>query len=142
MVDLETLMAESDLVTVHARLTPETEGLLSRALLARMKPTAYLVNTSRSALVDEAALVEALRARRIAGAALDVFDHEPPGADDPLVQLDNVTLTPHMAGGSNDAFFNCPKLLAAELVKLLQGGEPRSVVNRGVLPATRKRLGR
>jgi D-3-phosphoglycerate dehydrogenase len=142
LVELPTLMAESDFVTVHARLTPETIGLVSRAMIARMKPTAYLVNTSRSALVDEGALGEALRERRIAGAALDVFDHEPPGRDDPLVQLDNVTLTPHMAGGSNDAFFNCPKLLAAELAKLLQGGEPRSMVNREVLAAARARLAR
>ncbi len=142
LVDLPTLMAEADFVTVHARLTRETAGLVSRAMLARMKPTAYLVNTSRSALVDEAALVEALRARRIAGAALDVFDREPPGPDDPLVQLENVTLTPHMAGGSNDAFFQCPKLLAAALAQLLQGGEPRSVVNREALPAARARLAR
>jgi D-3-phosphoglycerate dehydrogenase / 2-oxoglutarate reductase len=140
LVDLPALMAEADFVTVHARLTRETEGLVSRALIARMKPTAYLINTSRSALVDEPALVEALRARRLAGAALDVFDHEPPGADDPLVQLDNVTLTPHMAGGSNDAFFNCPRLLAAELGKLLDGGEPRSMVNREALAAARRRL--
>jgi D-3-phosphoglycerate dehydrogenase len=141
LVELPALMAESDFVTVHARLTAETEGLVSRALIARMKPTAYLVNTSRSALVDERALTEALRDRKIAGAALDVFDREPPGADDPLVRLDNVTLTPHMAGGSNDAFFNSPRLLAAELVKLLQGGEPRSMVNREALATARSRLG-
>ena len=107
-----------------------------------MKPTAYLVNTSRAALVDEQALGEALRDRRLAGAALDVFEQEPPGEDHPLVRLDNVTLTPHMAGGSNDAFFNCPRLLAAELAKLLDGGEPRSMVNRDALAATRSRLGR
>ena len=141
MVDLSTLMAESDFVTVHARLTKETDGLISRPLIARMKPTAYLVNTSRSALVDERALYEALRDGRIAGAALDVFDKEPPGEDYPLVRLDNVTLTPHMAGGSNDAFFNCPKLLAEEVAKLLCGGEPRSVVNREALPKARARLG-
>jgi D-3-phosphoglycerate dehydrogenase len=141
LVDLPTLMAESDFVTVHARLTKETSGLISRELIAKMKPTAYLVNTSRSALVDEPALVEALRQERIAGAALDVFDHEPPGTDDPLVKLENVTLTPHMAGGSNDAFFNCPKLLAAAIAKLLGGGEPRSVVNREALPRARSRLG-
>lgn len=141
MVDLPTLVSGSDFVTVHARLTKETEGLISRALIARMKPTAYLVNTSRSALVDERALADALREKRIAGAAIDVFDVEPPGLDHPLVQLENVTLTPHMAGGSNDAFFNCPRLLAAELGKLLQGGEPRSMVNREVLATARGRLG-
>jgi D-3-phosphoglycerate dehydrogenase len=141
MVDLPTLMTESDFVTLHARVTKETEGLISRALIARMKPTAYLVNTARSALVDEVALTEALRDRKIAGAALDVFDHEPLGADDPLVHLENVTIAPHLAGGSNDAFFNCPKLLAAELAKLLGGSEPRSVVNREALPRARTRLG-
>ncbi|HVO20072.1 MAG TPA: 2-hydroxyacid dehydrogenase [Anaeromyxobacter sp.] len=141
LVDLPTLVAEADFVTIHARLTRETEGLLSRELIARMKPTAYLINTSRSALLDERALVEALGEGRLAGAALDVFDHEPPGVDDPLVRLDNVTLTPHMAGGSNDAFFHCPRLLAAEIGKLLDGGEPRSVVNREALPVARSRLG-
>jgi len=142
LVDLPTLMARADFVTVHARLTQETTGLVSRALIARMKPTAYLVNTSRSALVDEPALVEALREKRIAGAALDVYDHEPPGLEDPLVQLENVTLTPHMAGGSNDAFINCPRMLAAEIGKLLDGDEPRSVVNRPALAAARSNLGR
>ncbi len=142
LVDLPTLMAEADFVTVHARLTKETEGLVSREQIARMKPTAYFVNTSRSALIDEEALVEALREKRIAGAALDVFDHEPPGIDDPLVQLENVTLTPHMAGGSNDAFIHSPKLLAADIGKLLDGGEPRAVVNRPVLAAARIKLGR
>ncbi len=142
LVDLPTLMAESDFVTVHARLTEETRGLIGAELLARMKRTAYLINTSRSALVDESALYEALAARRIAGAALDVFDTEPPGRAYPLVALDNVTVTPHMAGGSNDAFFNCPKLLAAEFRKLLAGGEPRSVVNRPALEGARARLSR
>ena len=142
LVDLPTLAAESDFVTIHARATPETAGLVSRAILARMKPTAYLVNTSRASLVDEQALGEALRDGRLAGAALDVFEQEPPGEDHPLVRLPNVTLTPHMAGGSNDAFFNCPKLLAAELAKLLAGGEPRSMLNRAVLETTRSRLAR
>jgi D-3-phosphoglycerate dehydrogenase len=141
MVGLEELMAKSDFVTVHARLTKETEGMIGAALIAKMKNSAYLINTSRSALVDEKALYEALKSKKIAGAALDVFDLEPPGADYPLVKLDNVTLTPHMAGGSNDAFFNCPKLLADEFAKLLSGGEPRSPVNRDALPTARSRLG-
>jgi D-3-phosphoglycerate dehydrogenase len=97
-----------------------------------MKPDAYLINTSRSAIVDERALYEALRDRRIAGAALDVFDREPPGIDYPLVELPNVTITPHMAGGSNDAFLNSPKRLAAEMIKLWDGSNSRFVVNRDV----------
>jgi D-3-phosphoglycerate dehydrogenase / 2-oxoglutarate reductase len=140
MVDLPTLMAESDFVTVHARLTPETKGMIGAELIGRMKPSAYLVNTSRSALIDEKALAEALRGKKIAGAALDVFDVEPPGADYPLVALPNVTVTPHMAGGSNDAFFNSPKLLGAEIAKLLAGGEPRSILNRALMPAAAEAL--
>jgi D-3-phosphoglycerate dehydrogenase len=140
MIDLPTLMAESDFVTIHARLTPETKGLIGADLIRKMKPSAYLVNTSRSALVDEKALGAALRGKKIAGAALDVFDVEPPGADYPLVVLDNVTVTPHMAGGSNDAFYNSPKLLGAEIIKLLEGKEPRSVLNRELMPAAAEAL--
>lgn len=127
-VPLETLMAESDFVTLHARLTPENEHMINAALLARMKPSAYLINTSRSGLIDEAALVQTLKSRKIAGAFLDVFDHEPPAADDPLVQLDNVTLTPHMAGGSNDAFKNTPKLLADALLEHWSGKPSRFLI--------------
>jgi D-3-phosphoglycerate dehydrogenase / 2-oxoglutarate reductase len=140
LVDLPKLMEESDFVTVHARLTRETEGLIGRELISRMKPTAYIVNTSRSALIDEGALHAALVQGRLAGAALDVFDREPPGAEYPLVALPNVTITPHMAGGSNDAFFNCPKLLAADLATLLAGGTPRAQVNREALASARARL--
>ena len=111
LVELDELMARADFVSLHARLTAENRHLIDARRLALMKPTAYLINTSRAGLIDEAALVEALRAKKIAGAALDVYEHEPPQPDDPLLALDNVTLTPHMAGGSNDAFFNTPILL-------------------------------
>lgn len=111
LVELDELMARADFVSLHARLTAENRHLINARRLALMKPTAYLINTSRAGLIDEAALVEALRAKKIAGAALDVYEHEPPQPDDPLLALDNVTLTPHMAGGSNDAFFNTPILL-------------------------------
>ena len=110
-VELDELMARADFVSLHARLTAENRHLIDARRLALMKPTAYLINASRAGLIDEAALVEALRAKKIAGAALDVYEHEPPQPDDPLLALDNVTLTPHMAGGSNDAFFNTPILL-------------------------------
>ena len=129
MVSLERLMSESDFVSIHARLSHETERLITRDMIARMKPTAYFINTARAGLVDEGALYEALRDRRIEGAALDVFEKEPPGGDYPLVALDNVTLAPHMAGGSNDAFFNSPARLAAEMIKLWDGEGSPFIVN-------------
>jgi phosphoglycerate dehydrogenase-like enzyme len=96
LVSREALFAEAEVVTIHLVLSDRTRGLVSAADLSRMKPTAYLVNTSRGPIVDTKALLECLRARRIAGAALDVFDREPLPADDPLRGLDNVVLTPHL----------------------------------------------
>ncbi len=95
-VDLDTLLARSDVVSVHATLAPETRGLIDARRLALMKPTAVLINTARGPIVDEAALVDALAHRRIAGAGLDVFDTEPLPAGHPLTTLDNVVLTPHL----------------------------------------------
>jgi D-3-phosphoglycerate dehydrogenase len=132
LVSLEKLMAESDFVTIHARMTKETEKMISKELIAKMKPTAYLVNTSRAGLVDEEALCVALQNKKIAGAALDVFNLEPPGKDYPLVVLDNVTLTPHMAGGSKDAFLNSPKKLAAEMQNLWSKQTSRYLVNKEI----------
>jgi D-3-phosphoglycerate dehydrogenase len=97
LVPLEKLLVESDYITLHLPLSAETRQLINRRTLALMKPTAYLVNTARGGLCCEADLLEALRARRIAGAALDVFEQEPPGQH-PLLELDNVVLTPHAAG--------------------------------------------
>lgn len=119
---LEELLEQSDFVSLHARLTAENRHLINAAVLARMKPTAYLVNTARAGLVDEEALYEALKEKEIAGASLDVFEKEPPGEDYPLVTLENVTLTPHMAGGSNDAFLNSPVLLCAAMESLFEEG--------------------
>lgn len=97
-VAIETLLRESDIVSVHLRLSAETNGLLNRERIALMKPTAFLINTARGALVDRDALVSALGDGRIAGAGLDVFHEEPIRADDPLLSLPNVVLTPHNAG--------------------------------------------
>lgn len=119
-VDLKTLMRESDFVSLHARLTEDNRHLINTELISLMKITAYVINTSRAGLIDEAALCEALKSKKIAGAFLDVFEDEPPGLDHPLVKLENVTLTPHMAGGSNDAFLNSPVKLAAEINKHLR----------------------
>lgn len=119
MVSLETLMKESDFVTIHSRLSAETEKMINAELLSLMKPTSYFINTARSGLVDEDALCEVLKAQKIAGAALDVFEVEPPGKDYKMVTLDNVTITPHLAGGTRDAFTQSPKLLSEELEKVL-----------------------
>ncbi|MFV0244594.1 MAG: phosphoglycerate dehydrogenase [Qingshengfaniella sp.] len=97
-VDLETLLAEADLISVHAPSTPETRHTLNDAAFERMKPTAIVVNTSRGPLIDEAALARALAAGKIAGAGLDVFETEPLPADSPLRGFDNVVLSPHVSG--------------------------------------------
>ena len=96
LVSKEDLLARSDVLTIHLALSERTRGLIGAAELARMKPTAYLVNTSRGPIVDEAALVDALRRRAIAGAAVDVFEHEPIAPDHPFLALDNILLTPHI----------------------------------------------
>ena len=134
LVDLDMLMKLSDVVSVHARLTEESHHLIGRRELALMKPGAILVNTARSGLVDEEALVEALSQRRIMGAALDVFDTEPLPPSHPLVLLDNVTVTPHLAGSTIDAFRNSPKLMAGHLRRMLRGERPLPIVN-GVEPS-------
>lgn len=119
LVSLEELMKCSDFVTIHSRMTKETYHMIDKDMLALMKPTAYLINTARSGLVDEDALFECLKEHRIAGAALDVFDLEPPGATYKMIPLDNVTVTPHLAGGTRDAFSYSPVLLLNELQKVL-----------------------
>jgi D-3-phosphoglycerate dehydrogenase len=136
LVDLDTLLRESDVVSIHARLTSESHHLIGERALGLMKPTAVLVNTARSGLVDEQALARALAERRIMGAALDVFDAEPLPLDSPLLKLDNVTLTPHLAGSTIDAFINSPKLTAGHLRRMLVGGGPLPVVN-GISPQLR-----
>ncbi len=136
LVDLPELMRESDVVSIHARLTDETHHLIGAEQLALMKPTAILVNTARSGLIDEAALIDALSHRRIMGAALDVFDVEPLPDDHPMLSLDNVTLAPHLAGSTIDAFYNSPKLMAGHIKRMLLGQQPLPVVN-GVTPTLR-----
>ena len=123
-VDLETLFAESDYVSVHAPHTPETDKIVSRELIALMKPTAFVINTARGGLVDEAALAEALAARRIGGAGLDVFEVEPLPAESPLRKLDNVVLTPHCAGSNLDAIAAMANRCVDNVLALLDGRDP------------------
>ena len=114
---LEELMERSDVVSLHLRMSDESYHIISRDLIAKMKPSAYLVNTARSGLIDEEAMLDALEERRIAGAAIDTFDHEPLEEGSRFLTLDNVTITSHLAGSTADAFKNTPKLLSALLLK-------------------------
>lgn len=137
--DLDTLLSEADIVSLHARLSDANRGMIGRDQFARMKPTAILVNTARAGLIDQDALVEALRAGRIAGAALDVFPTEPLPSDSPLLECDNVTLTTHIAGTTADALRNSPFLLMEDMSEFLSGGQPRFLVNPEVLDDPRLR---
>jgi D-3-phosphoglycerate dehydrogenase len=130
-VDLDTLMARSDFVSINCRLVPETYHMIGAHELSLMKPTAFLINTARSGLVDEDALWDALYHKRIGGAALDVFDVEPPGIDHRLVTLDNVTLTQHQAGTTVHAMGRSPLRLCNHMSLLFEGKEPKTWVNRG-----------
>jgi phosphoglycerate dehydrogenase-like enzyme len=118
------LLAAADVVSLHLPLTPATRRIIDAAAIARMKPTALLINTARGSLVDEAALVEALRAGRLLGAGLDVFDREPPPADHPLFTLANVVVTPHVAAGTVDALQAKMDACFANMRRVVAGEEP------------------
>jgi D-3-phosphoglycerate dehydrogenase len=134
-VDLETLLKEADFITLHAKLTPETYHLISAREINLMKKTAILINTSRGAIVDEQALYEALKARRIAGAALDVYEQEPFSLDNPILQLDNVTVTPHLAGTSSEVPMRTVELAVKKIADFISGKKlsPTDIVNPSIL---------
>lgn len=139
--DLPTLFAESDFVTVNAALTPETRGLVSEALLRRMKPTAYFVNAARGSLVDEEALARALREGWIAGASLDTFHQEPLPPGDQLRHVPNCLATPHSAFNTVEAAAATNAVVAEQVLAVLRGERPRFPLNAEVfdLPHLRGR---
>lgn len=132
-VSLQTLLETSDYISVHCPLTKETYHMLNRDAFARMKNTALLINTARGPIVEEAALLEALQNQRIAGAALDVVEHEPIQKDSALLTLDNVIVTPHNAWYSEDAIATLQRSVAEEVVRVLTGHRPKNLVNKAVL---------
>jgi phosphoglycerate dehydrogenase-like enzyme len=134
LVSLETLLGASDLVSIHVPLSRETRGLIGEAELRLMKSSAILVNTSRGAIIDEEALVRALRELRLAGAGLDVFVEEPLPRGSPLRDFDNVTLTPHYAAGSIEAREESARTVVATIAAIARGFWPPSPVNRQVRP--------
>lgn len=121
--ELDLLLAESDLVSIHASLSPSSRDLIDARRIALMKPGAYLVNTSRGPLVNEAALVAALRDTRIAGAGLDVFDHEPLPSGHPLTTLPNVVLTPHLGWPTDDGYERFAEAACKVLFAFMDGGD-------------------
>ena len=123
-VDKPTLFREADVVTLHVDMRPGNENLVGAPQLALMKPTAILINTSRGEVLDAAALAAAIRGKKIAGAAIDVFDPEPPAADFPLLGFDNVLLTPHMAARTHTAIENM-SWVVRDVVEVLNGRPPK-----------------
>lgn len=130
-ISVKQLLREADFVTLHCPLTPATRNLITEQTLALMKPTAFLINTARGALIDEAALIEALRTKRLAGAALDVISHEPPPENHPVIkaakEVDNLIVTPHIAWSAREARERL-LLEVAENISSFFEGHPRNLV--------------
>lgn len=126
-VSFDELLKEADIVTLHLPFMRETRGLIGRQQIGMMKPTAVLLNTSRGAIVDEEALVEALKDKRIAGAGLDVFGKEPIPPDHPLLKLENVVLSPHTAGHAYEGWFRRSRFAWENIQRVAAGQPPQSV---------------
>jgi phosphoglycerate dehydrogenase-like enzyme len=138
------LFAESDYVSVNCLLNDETRGLIGRELFARMKPTAFFINTARGPVVKEADLIEALESGRIAGAGIDVFEQEPPSPDNPLLRLENVILTPHAVSWTEECFQAIGESAVRSILSVHRGEQPFGAVNPEVWerPGFRRKLAR
>lgn len=135
--DLESALREADFVSLHAPLTPETANLLDAAALARMKPGAFVVNTSRGGLIDEEALAQAVRSGHLAGAAVDVLKVQGAGSTSPLIGVPGIIVTPHMATFSRESMQRVALAAATSVVCALRGERPSSLVNPAAWPATK-----
>lgn len=133
LVDMKTLLKESDIITLHVPLTDETRGMIGDKEFDLMKKTAYLINVARGPVVDEKALYNALKEGKIAGAATDVYSKEPPRADFPLFELDNIIVTPHIAAYTLEAMRRMDMMNAEDVIKFFRGEKPRYVANPEVL---------
>lgn len=138
-VDLDSLLRESDYISLHTALTPENRCMIGKAELQKMKPTAYIINTARGGLIDEEALVQAIKDGVLAGAALDVTDPEPPHPDSPLLKLDRVILTAHTAQYSNEAVVDLRQGVEENVFGVLRGQLPPGLVNPQAKEAYRQR---
>lgn len=130
--DVDDLVEGADFVSVHVPLTPATKGIVGAAQFQRMKKSAYLINTSRGPVVDEAALIEALRAGEIAGAGLDVFEQEPPASDNPLLKMENVIVSPHNGAATFESMERMATHAAAGIIATLNGERPKYLMNKAI----------
>lgn len=130
LVDEQTLFSSCDVISLHLRLTEKTENYVGAELIGKMKPTGYLINSARAGVVDEEALFAALREKRIGGAAIDVWWEEPISPDNRFLGLENITMTPHIAGSTVSAIPLSPRLLVEEINRFLEAGISRMVVNK------------
>ncbi|MFC1939523.1 NAD(P)-dependent oxidoreductase [Chloroflexota bacterium] len=127
-VDLEELLRSADVVTLHVPLVESTKGMIGWEQITKMRPSAILINASRGPVVDEAALVRALREKKIAGAGIDVFEQEPPSPENPLLHMDNVVATPHMAASAWEEWVPRVKSIWDNFLRVWQGKEPHNTV--------------
>ncbi len=132
--ELDTLLAQADVVTMHTPLMPATHHMISERELRLMKPDAYLVNASRGPVVDEAALIRVLQDGHLAGAGLDVFDIEPPEADNPLLQMENVVSTPHLASNTPQGSYRMSQGVVDQILQLFDGEQPVSLIDPAAWP--------
>ena len=141
-VELDALLSRADFVSINCPLTQETRGMIGARQFALMRPTALFITTSRGLIHDEEALADALRNKKLAGAGLDVWAKEPPPTDHPLLQLDNVLVSPHMAGVTKEARINMGRIAAEQLIDALDGKPPPRIVNPEVWPLYARRFER
>lgn len=130
LVDLDTLLRESDIITLHLPLNKETRGLIGERELKMVKPSSFLINAARSEIVDKKALISAIKEKRLAGAALDVFETEPPPSNDELLALPNVYATPHIAAMTQQVQENIVRTVCSDVVRVLKGEAPVNAINR------------
>jgi len=128
-VSRDDLLRTSDIVTLHVPLTRHTKGMISDREFAMMKPTAILINACRGPVVDEAALIRALRAKKIHAAGLDVLDEEPTPADNPLLDMDNVLVTPHLAAFAQESYEKSRAFAVQNTARVARGEPPQSVID-------------
>ncbi|MBR2557570.1 MAG: phosphoglycerate dehydrogenase [Methanobrevibacter sp.] len=129
LTDLDTVLKNADFITIHVPLTPETKHLISTEQFEIMKDTAFITNCARGGIIDEEALYDALANDKIGGAALDVYEQEPPAEDSKLFELDNIILTPHIAASTKEAQRDAAIIVADEIIDLFKGGTPQNVLN-------------